>query len=130
MKKKNIMLKIIAIILLLLVFSFAFINNNSFAWDVEEKLKAIDNSSTSSGEAGNKVTKLMGATINLVSTIAAGIAIIMLTIIGIKYVSNSTEAKADAKKDLPGYVIGAVILFGVSGLLRLLQMFIDANLNK
>ena len=129
MKRKNIMLKIIAIILLLLIFSFAFINNNSFAWDLETKLDAIEENSKSSGEAGNKVTKLMGATINIVSTIAAGIAIIMLTVIGIKYVSNSTEAKADAKKDLPGYVIGAVILFGVSGLLKLLQMFIDANLN-
>ena len=125
MKVRNIILKIATIILLLLICNFIIINNTSFAWDLESKLKPIDEASVSAGEAGNRVTKFMGATINIVSTIGAGISIIMLIVIGIKYVSNSAEAKADAKKDLPGYVIGAVILFGVTGLLKLLQTKIE-----
>ena len=72
----------------------------------------------------------MGAIINVASTIGAGVAIIMLVVIGIQYTTKGAEGKAEAKKDLTGYTIGAVILFGVSGILKLLQMFIDGNLNN
>ena len=82
------------------------------------------------GRAGNTVTGIMGALINLMSTIGAGVAIIMLVVIGIQYVTKGAEGKAEAKKDLNGYIIGAIIIFGVSGFLKLLQMFIDSNLNK
>ena len=67
--KKSIILKIFTVILLLLICNFIIINNTSFAWDLENKLNSIDNNALSAGEAGNRVTKLMGAIINIVSTI-------------------------------------------------------------
>ena len=115
----------VMIVLLIIMTIGLMIANNSSAWNMA--LNAFEDKDA--GTAGEKVTDVMGAIINIVSTIGAGIAIIMLIVIGIKYVSASPEGKADAKKDLPGYVIGAVILFGISGILKLLQMFIDANLN-
>lgn len=82
------------------------------------------------GNAVNTVTSVMGAVINMASIIGAGIAIIMLVVIGIQYVSKGAEGKAEAKKDLTGYVVGAIILFGISGILKILQMFVDGNLNN
>ena len=117
--------KIILIMLALLVVSL-IICNHTFAW--EWNLALFENGNP--GRAGNKVTNLMGAIINMMSTIGAGIAIIMLVVIGIQYISKGAEGKAEAKKDLTGYIVGAVILFGVSGILKILQMFIDANLNN
>lgn len=122
---KKILLKIAIVMLMLLVVSL-MINNNAFAWDMN--LSSYENAS--GGRAGNTVTSVMGAVINMASTVGAGVAIIMLIVIGLQYVSKSAEGKAEAKKDITGYVIGAVILFGVSGILKLLQMFIDANLNN
>ena len=104
------------------------ISNNSLAWDIEDKLEGFNNADA--GQSGTTVEQVVGAVIKLVSTIGAGVAIIMLVVIGIQYVTKGAEGKAEAKKDLTGYIIGAVILFGVSGILRLLNMFIDANLNN
>ena len=126
MKKRKIFLKVIFIILILLVVGLV-INNNSFSWDMN--LEQFEGENGNAGRAGNTVTGIVGALINLMSTVGAGVAIIMLVVIGIQYVSKGAEGKAEAKKDLEGYVIGAVILFGVSGLLKLLKMFIDSNLN-
>ena len=126
MKKDKKIIKIILIVLLLLTVGL-IISNNAFAsWNMDLESYDRDNAE----RAGNKITNIMGAIINMMSTVGAGIAIIMLIVIGIQYVSKGAEGKAEAKKDLTGYIIGAVILFGVSGILKILQMFINANLNN
>ncbi len=122
MKKKIFKIAIVMIILLLIG---VFMSSSSFGWNMN--LNEFEKANA--GRAGNKVTNIMGALINIVSTVGAGVAIIMLIVLGIKY-TGGPESKADAKKDLAGYIIGAVILFGVSGLLKLLQMFVDSNINK
>ena len=105
--------------------------SSSSGWDVSGELDKISQKAgEGGGRAGNTVTNVMGAAINIVSTVAAGVAIIMLIVLGIQYTSKGAEGKAEAKKDLTGYIIGAVLLFGTSGLLKLIQMFIDANLNN
>lgn len=124
MKVKRNFLKVSISILVLLIIGLV-ISNNALAWQMN--LSAYENAS--GGRAGNTATSIMGAVINVASTVGAGVAIIMLITIGIQYVSKGAEGKAEAKKDLTGYIIGAVILFGVSGILKLMQMFIDANLN-
>lgn len=126
MKKSKKIFKIVLAILLLLMVGLILSNNAFASWDMH----LDEYQQANAGRAGNKVTNIMGAVINLFSTVGAGVAIIMLIVIGIQYVSKGAEGKAEAKKDLTGYIIGAVILFGVSGILKLLQMFIDANLNN
>ena len=126
MTKKKIF-KIIILIFVLLMIGM-IISNNSFAWDIKGDIDAYE--TADAGNAGKRITGLVGAIIDIASTVGAGIAIIMLIVIGIKYVSAEPGEKASAKKDITAYVIGAVILFGVSGILKLLQMFIDSNLNS
>jgi len=129
MKANKKILKIIIIMLILLLTGLVLSNTVQADW-FSSTIDSIEGNSQDSGRAGNKVTSVMGAIINIASTVGAGIAIIMLVVIGINYISKGAEGKAEAKKDLTGYVIGAVILFGVSGLLKLIQMFIDGNLNS
>lgn len=119
----------IAIIMLLFILIGLIISSNVFAWEMN--IDAYEDPTVANaGRAGNTVTSVMGAVINIASTIGAGIAIIMLIVLGIQYTSKGPEGKADVKKNMEGYLIGAVILFGVSGILKLLQMFIDGNLNN
>ena len=129
MKTNKKIIKIVFIILILLTLGLV-ISNSSFAWDVNGMLDDVEANAEQGGRSGNTVTGFMGALINMSSTVAAGVAIIMLIVIGVKYTSVDPSARADAKKDLTGYVVGAVILFGVSGILKLLQMFINGNLNN
>ena len=127
--KANKILKIVIVMLLLIVVGVAISNTASAAW-VESTLTKVDQAASNDTKSGNTVIGVMGAIINVASTIGAGVAIIMLVVIGIQYTTKGAEGKAEAKKDLTGYTIGAVILFGVSGILKLLQMFIDGNLNN
>jgi len=53
---------------------------------------------------------------------AAGtvISVIALTLIGIKYVTGSVEDKAEYKKTMIPYIIGAVMLFAASNLVQVI----------
>ena len=71
----------------------------------------------------NSAKKIEGATSKILTTISnVGIvvAVIMLAILGIKYMIGSVEEKAQYKEDMLPYVIGAFILFGITGLVKIL----------
>ena len=44
-------------------------------------------------------------------------AVVILMIVGIKYMMGSAEEKAEYKKTMPAYVIGAVLVFGATQIL-------------
>jgi hypothetical protein len=123
--KKNKVLKIFFIIAIAGIISMLLCQCVQ-GWTIDTE--PFDN--VSAGRTGNTVTKIVGALINIVSTISAGIAIIMLVIIGVTYVIKGPEGKAEVKKGLISYVVGAIILFAASGILKLLQVFIDGNINN
>lgn len=125
MKKSKKILKIVIVMLLLLLVGLT-INNQVLAWDMHLE----DYQNSNGGRAGHTITSIVGSIIAVTSTIGAGVAIIMLMVMGILYVTRGAEGKAEVKKDLTGYITGAIILFGASGILKLLQMFFDANLNQ
>lgn len=123
---KNKILKLLIICILFAIISIIF-GNKTFAWTPNWN---VMDDSTYAGNASTAVTNVIGSAINIMSIIGAGVAIIMLIAVALKYMTESPEGKADVKKTIPNYVIGAVILFAVSGILKLLQMFIDANVNS
>ncbi|MCI8308694.1 MAG: hypothetical protein HFJ45_00410 [Clostridia bacterium] len=125
MKKFSKIFKILILITLLGCVCFSFCQTVQ-AWDAD--FDQFDNKDP--GNSGNTVSDIVGALINVVSIISAGIAIIMLIFTGMSYIGRGPEGKADAKKGLSSYVIGAVLLFAASGILKLLQMFIDSNVNN
>lgn len=54
--------------------------------------------------------------IGLFTYVGSGLSVIVLIILGIKYMFGSVEEKAEYKKSLLPYVIGAVILFSASSI--------------
>lgn len=58
----------------------------------------------------------MSSIINVIATVGSGAAIITLIVLGIKYMLGSAEEKAEYKKTLLPYIIGAVFVFGASAL--------------
>ena len=59
-------------------------------------------------------TSLAGKVVGLIRTIGIVASVIILMVIGLKFLMGSAEGKAEYKKSLMPYVIGAVILFGAS----------------
>lgn len=82
---------------------------------------------------GDKATEMsqniIGTILSVIRTVAAAIAVVILIVIACKYIIASAGDRADIKKYAINYIIGAVILFGASGILTLVQKLIQDSLN-
>lgn len=86
------------------------------------ELSQFDNIKDSSG-AGSSVTNIIGAIINIAQIIGTGVAIIMLIVLAIKYISAAPGDKAEIKKHAVVYIVGAIVLFAATGILQIIKNF-------
>lgn len=75
------------------------------------------------GNATQKVFNVAGVILGVAQAIGVSVAVIMLVVIAIKYITASAEGKAEVKKYAVGYVLGAVLLFAGVAILRIIQEF-------
>lgn len=61
-----------------------------------------------------KIANIVNPIIGTIKVAGIVIAVIILTIIGIKFMTGSIEEKAEYKKVLPGYFIGAIMVVAIS----------------
>lgn len=80
-----------------------------------------DPSSEEDSEAATIIDKIL----SLITTIGTVISVLMLAILGVKYMLGSVEEKAEYKKDLVPYFIGAALLFGICTVVKILQSLGD-----
>lgn len=71
------------------------------------------------------IAQIISSVLGVTRLIGAAVAIIILMTIGAKYIIASAGDRADIKKYAINYIIGAIILFGASGLLTLAKNFVD-----
>lgn len=120
--------KIKRILKIIFVLMIIFISTAQYAYAWTPDYNKVE--SYTAGNTGNVIYKTMGTVINIVSIAGAGIAIIMLIVLGVRYMNTTHPAdKAEVKKQIPAYVTGAVILFSASAILKILQKFIEGNIN-
>lgn len=67
------------------------------------------------------VTTIFNSIIGIVQVVGTGIAIIMLIVLAIKYLTAAPEGKAEIKKSAIIYVVAAVILFAAVNILAAIQ---------
>ncbi len=68
----------------------------------------------SSGASTEKIDSLGQDIVKIVSTIGSVISVIVLIVLGIKYMMGSAEEKAEYKKTLLPYIIGAALVFAAA----------------
>ena len=111
---------IINVFLILIVLSSIFLNVAVFAANGAPnptKFKGSSNADTSGIEnIGNQV-------ITIVSTIGSVASVIVLIVLGLKYMMGSAEEKAEYKKTLMPYVIGAGMVFAASAIAGVIYQF-------
>lgn len=76
------------------------------------------------------VGAIISAILNVVQVIGVGVAVIMLIVLAIKYISAAPSDKAEIKKHAVVYVVGAVVLFAAAGILQLVKQFAGIINNK
>lgn len=107
MKKKSCILLIILLLLILVV------NNFSYADKVieEKDFNKFVNSSTASSV---KLIDMSGRIVGAISTIGTVVSVVALVIIGMKYMLGSIDEKAEYKKVLLPYFIGAILVLSIT----------------
>lgn len=76
------------------------------------------------GDAGSAGTDIMDVSeliLGVVQVIGVAVAVIMLVVLAIKYISAAPSEKGDIKKSAFVYVIGAFLLFGGVAVLNIIQ---------
>ena len=69
-------------------------------------------------EATDKIQSLGETIVNILQILGIVVAIVVLSIIGIKYMMGSAEEKAEYKKVMVPYVVGAIIIFAATSLVK------------
>lgn len=111
------------IIALMIILSIASFTSMTFAAPITG---ATDPSSLNGATVNglNQVTNLGNKAITIVTTIGSVVAVIVLIVLGIKYMMGSTEEKAEYKKTLMPYIIGAALIFAASTIAGMLYSFL------
>ena len=124
MKLNKIMKIVIAIMLVALV---AIVASQAVmaTMSVDPASDSITSTFNKKDESGasKAASNIIGAIINIAQVIGMGVAIIMLIVLAIHYISASPEGKAEVKKNATIYIVGAIVLFAASGILGIIRKF-------
>ena len=71
----------------------------------------------------NSISNVGNQVITIVSTIGSIASVIVLVVLGLKYMMGSAEEKAEYKKTLLPYVIGAALVFAASTIATVVYNF-------
>ena len=116
MKNRKIFIKLI-LIFLLFEYICLFFTSYSQAIDISS-LGDLANYGKIIGESEVFMDKA-GRVITVVRTVGSIASVVCLIVIGIKYMTGSVEEKAEYKKTLVPYVIGAALVFTITNLLSI-----------
>ena len=105
MKKQ---VKILSIALIVLTVLLA-ISNVVLATDIPGKIDQIAQGNSSADTT--KVVNLGATIVTIMQTVGIVVAVVVLLILGIKYMMGSAEEKAEYKKTMIPYLVGAILIF-------------------
>lgn len=112
MNKK--LVKIFSIVLM--VTMLCLIASNVFALSPSE-IKADESIQTGS------ITTIGQKVVGILQTVGIVLSVIILIILGIKYMMGSAEEKADYKKSMMPYIVGAALIFAASAFAQVIYGF-------
>ena len=89
--------------------------------DVLSDISYYTNIGNISSDEANKVETTVGKILSIITNIGIVISVLIPAILGVKYMLGSVEEKAEYKKDIIPYLVGAVMLFAICTVIKILQ---------
>ena len=122
---KNKTLKIICIILVII--NILASTANAFTMtDIINKGKDFISSKSDNDKIDEReVSQLSNSVYSILQFIAVVVAVVMITILGIKYITGSVEMQADIKKTLVPYAIGTFMAFGAFAIWKVVVLVLE-----
>lgn len=117
------------IILIFLIFSitiFTLYTISNAGMDVEEIIISMEGANQSGGiDTSNKLVKGVNVVYTLIRAVGTGIALLMVIVLGIKYMMASVEEKAEIKKQAIPILVGSGFVFATSQLLSVVLKIVN-----
>jgi type IV secretory pathway VirB2 component (pilin) len=101
----------VLVIIAMLLFALSTVVSASGAAGLIDKMNPDYSQGGDVANFGQKLT-------SIISTVAIVIAVIVLLILGIKYMIGSASEKAEYKKTMIPYLVGAVLVFGAGAIAK------------
>ena len=114
--RNNLILKIIIIFITIVMLGIF----SNFVYADNFDLKGFDNE-TASNDIMSPIEKIVGTILGVMRTACVGIAIIIIMVLSIKYMSSAPGERAEIKKSAIQYGVGALIFFGAAGIIKILE---------
>ena len=112
----NKFIKIITALFIIAMLSTMVVSVFATPTDVLDKVQGDTTQAMSVGGLSSTIKNVIG----VVQVICYSAAVIMLILIGVKFITASPEGKAEIKKAAIQYVIGAIIVFAAGKLLGII----------
>lgn len=90
-----------------------------YADEYTEQLKGKFTDVENVGES-DKISKVIKIVLSIIRNVGAGISLIMMILLGVKYMLASPQSKADYQKQAIPMLIGCVLLFSASELVGII----------
>ncbi len=84
--------------------------------DIEGKIETIATGNDSAN--ADKVVNLGATIVTIMQTVGIVVAVVVLLILGIKYMMGSAEEKAEYKKTMIPYLVGAILIFASTTIVK------------
>ena len=79
------------------------------------------NPNSSTEEPPEKLTNIVGIIATTIQTIGVILSVIVIGLLGIKYMTGSVEEKADYKKSMIPFLVGTVLIVAVGTIIRIVN---------
>ena len=127
MKRKTVLKILASIICIFLLISVTNPVMAAQGGNGDFNFKQFDGTTNKELDATTK--NAMGMILNVIRTVGTGIALIMLSYVGIKYMLSSPDERAEHKNMVIGFIVGAFFLFAASNIVALIVDFAQKNVN-
>lgn len=117
------MKKTILLLGLILIISVFVFTTKVYASDVTKIIESMNGTSDMTQVDGNRISGTLNNVIGLIQVAGTGISVVVVTMLGIKYILASPSEKADVKKQIAPILIGCVLLFGAVNLVAIVADF-------
>lgn len=102
--------------ILIIIFSILLLANVSLA-------SQLPQATPPDQKISDTISNTTNAILSTVQLVGTAVAVIMIMVIAIKYFSAAPGEKAELKKKLVVYIVGAVILFAATGIIQIVKVF-------
>ena len=115
--KKDIKIVNILLVAMMIVMTFSTVVMATSGKPTPDSIIGEMDKATGGTDTG--IATIGGNIVNMLTTAGIVIAVIVLLILGIKYMMGSASEKAEYKKTMIPYLVGAVLVLGASSIVKI-----------